>query len=450
MMNKMIHRMKSNRALLFLSARYHKEMPVQSDKPEEGIQMPTSPEEYKEFFNAIHDNIQEWQREVHGIKQNIDPQTGQLRNPISQESSHNIMRLLDKFTASRPDFLPKKRAYDSSAYPKPYPTETQDDEAAGSKSSSTKENITPDAPTTTNNAGSNDAVKPKSSKGKDGIRKRFFEAISLSEKDDKKKNEPMRKDKRVSEIEPKEPKSKITESKHEGSGKKETKPPLPPAPVQEGFSLYGTKDEEGLHIYDGGSQEEDLQDDYDLEEVNDDLHHSPTEHHIELELQPECDVHGSDPCDCPVYEGDCNEERSYDFTFEYNQDGKLVPTFDGMKGEEHEQIRSKSDKITELPQKKSKKKKKKLLKQPSVSATNNTNGATNGNGKKIDPSEENCLFCDYEAIFGHPPRQLMKLYNQQIKEADKRKADMRRKLQRAKQNAIQRQKNKDEEEVKSD
>ena len=104
--------------------------------------------------------------------------------------------------------------------------------------------------------------------------------------------------------------------------------------MTQGFSLYDTKDEEGLHAgnsdmcsccgdcneyefeYEGNEYDYD-QGDYDLEEItrdNDDdgkgysrgfSYTIPPTHHIEVELNavPECDIHGSEGyCDCPIFD----------------------------------------------------------------------------------------------------------------------------------------------------
>lgn len=172
-------------------------------------------------------------------------------------------------------------------------------------------------------------------------------------------------------------------------------------PQEEGFSLYGTKDEEGLHVYEGNDDEEeyDDQEEYDIEELNDDVYDGRTEHHIELELQSECDIHGAADCDCPVYDEEYGQEESYDFTFEYNSEGRLVPTTSSVteyfksKVNETRGRPHKSSKITELDKRKKKKKPKKTKKSQ----------------VQFDPdSIDTCLFCDYEALYGHPPRQLMK------------------------------------------
>lgn len=184
---------------------------------------------------------------------------------------------------------------------------------------------------------------------------------------------------------------------------------------EEGFDPYGTKDEEGLCTYAGDDE------DYELDELEEDLYDGRTEHHIELELQPECDIHGTEDCDCPAYDVDLNEEESYDFTFEYNSEGKLVPTVDSL----NEYLRAEANgfkangkleglaqdpRITELERqpvhkKKHKKKRKKQVKKQMI----------------FDPDKtDNCLFCDYEALYGKPPVHLMRWVDRQIADDDRR------------------------------
>lgn len=178
------------------------------------------------------------------------------------------------------------------------------------------------------------------------------------------------------------------------------------------------------------------QDEYDIEEISDDLHRrldveEGTEHHLELEIKPQCDIHGSEYCECPVLDSDgeeFNDGASYNFTFEYDENGKLVPTYSDVEDKFLDQHLDNNTpgKITEITGKKKskKKKKKKKTKPPS-----------------FDPdSFSNCLFCDYEAIFGEPPKQLLKLYNKKVADEEKKREHIRKKLQAAKQNAIKKQK----------
>ncbi|GEQ69480.1 hypothetical protein JCM33374_g3152 [Metschnikowia sp. JCM 33374] len=94
------------------------------------------------------------------------------------------------------------------------------------------------------------------------------------------------------------------------------------AKINQGFDPYGNEDEEGLHDGNSGEQDEELpaQDDYNVEELQDEETFSyeyPTRHHhfeVELSDRPP----GSGPPD--------DNEASCEFTFEYDRDGKLIPT----------------------------------------------------------------------------------------------------------------------------
>ncbi|RCK56462.1 hypothetical protein Cantr_05790 [Candida viswanathii] len=125
--------------------------------------------------------------------------------------------------------------------------------------------------------------------------------------------------------------------------------------TSEGFNLYDTKDEEGLHEGNCGccvGEEGDYdQDDYDLEEINGDENYAydiPPTHHIEVELNaaPDCPIHGPEGCDCPIFsrhghdhsgvdgEEYEDDEDSYapscEFMFEYDLSGKLIPTYNNV------------------------------------------------------------------------------------------------------------------------
>ncbi|EGV60418.1 hypothetical protein CANTEDRAFT_136905 [Yamadazyma tenuis ATCC 10573] len=204
---------------------------------------------------------------------------------------------------------------------------------------------------------------------------------------------------------------------------------------EEGFSLYGTKDEEGLCTYEGDEYSDDYQDDYDIEEIDDDLYDGPREHHIELELQPECDIHGVEGCDCPMYEDGYEQEESYDFTFEYNSEGKLVPTEGSVKEYFRAQanglradgrFQPSNGKIMELEKKKKQKKKAKKSKEKR---------------KPVFDADATdfCLLCDYEALYGKPPINLMKWVDQKLQEEDEKRERIKKKLQDAKSQAIKRQ-----------
>lgn len=193
----------------------------------------------------------------------------------------------------------------------------------------------------------------------------------------------------------------------------------PPPEPTEGFNLYDTKDEAGLNTYEPD-------DDYDIEEVEDDYY--GTEHHIEVELKPECDIHDEN-CDCEF--DDMGEE--YDFTFEYNEEGKLVPTFDGMKeylkNSKFKNLNNfdnfnKIEDLSKMNKLKKKKKPKKKNKAPSFNPD----------------STDNCLFCDYEAVFGTPPTNLINYYNKKIEQEEFKRNEIKKKLQQAKLKALKKQK----------
>lgn len=240
-------------------------------------------------------------------------------------------------------------------------------------------------------------------------------------------------------------------------------PQLPPPPTREGFSLYDTRDEEGLHegntdlCYDDEDQDdENDQDDYDIEEVNNDpnylYNYSPNTHHFEVELNatPECDVHGFSGCDCPIYDVqrqvNGEEGPACEFTFEYDHTGKLVPVYNNVEEKlrmmnlQLDNSKMKLPSIKELnigPQtekKKKKKKKKKLGKTTEVPAPG-----------LLPPrqfllgNDNCCLFCEYETIFGSKPRQMIKWYEQKMKRDTKRREEIKKKLANAKLRAIKKQ-----------
>ncbi|KAI5951626.1 hypothetical protein KGF54_004700 [Candida jiufengensis] len=155
--------------------------------------------------------------------------------------------------------------------------------------------------------------------------------------------------------------------------------------LPQGFTLYDTNDEKGLnnddddeeelcsccdHSDEDDEYEEDHdQNDYDLNDFtnnndnNNDKRYSnhhinsrPT-HSIEIELNtaPDCEVHGSKSCDCPIFDSpnnnelermtrrkrnymgspsdndyDSNEGPSCEFTFEYDHNGQLIPTYNNI------------------------------------------------------------------------------------------------------------------------
>ncbi|KAK6456789.1 uncharacterized protein RJT20DRAFT_34422 [Scheffersomyces xylosifermentans] len=262
---------------------------------------------------------------------------------------------------------------------------------------------------------------------------------------------------------------------------------------REGFSLYDTQDEEGLHegnadaYYDeNGEYHDDDQDDYDLEEINNDDPYSygyPPTHHIEVELNaaPECDEHGLDGCDCPVYEYDDGERYrggefgdegpSCEFTFEYDHTGKLVPTYSNV--EEKLRLMSLQSRISAANGSNGSKSRNGVnasnMKLPSINELNigshnlnstdslkaSTKKKNKKKKKKKNASSETkdqpprhhtgaigagcCLFCEYELVFGSQPRQMMKWYDQRIRRDEQRREEIKKKLENAKSKAIKKQ-----------
>lgn len=190
---------------------------------------------------------------------------------------------------------------------------------------------------------------------------------------------------------------------------------------REGFSLYDTRDEEGLHEGNTDACYDDYdEDDYDLEEIGSD--YQPT-HHIEVELNtaPECIEHGTDGCDCPMENrkqvryttGHIDEEGpSCEFTFEYDGNGTLVPTDNNI-----------VEKLRMMNVKGEEKKKKKKKKKP----------------KDKIPNGNCCLLCEYEAVYGVKPRQMIKWYDQRELKEVQRRVEIKRKLENAKNRLRRRQ-----------
>lgn len=236
---------------------------------------------------------------------------------------------------------------------------------------------------------------------------------------------------------------------------------------REGFNLYDTKDEEGLHEGNCGFCDHDdhAQDDYDIEEVDDDdflYDYQPT-HHIEVELNtaPTCDVHGNEECDCPIYDDgldDSQDGPSCEFTFEYDYNGKLVPTYSNV--EEKLRLMNLQSELkaaaaaaavgsTRLPaviepveedgHKKNKKKKKKKKKQDSTIMPVPSEAGAVPTATIIKLGPYCCLFCEYEAFYGTKPRQLIKSYELKLKKELQRRQEIRRKLENAKLKALKKQ-----------
>ncbi|RLV83576.1 hypothetical protein JA9_004756 [Meyerozyma sp. JA9] len=198
----------------------------------------------------------------------------------------------------------------------------------------------------------------------------------------------------------------------------------PPNPTS-GFSLYDTKDEEGLH--DGNAEffsDHDYgQSDYDLDEVHDDL-----AHHIEVEVDrgASCDGHEGS-CSCDEYD---DQGPSCEFTFEYDHNGKLIPTSNNVEEQlrlmqlQNQQLQRQSPRpakgqrdLESRPGKKKKNKKKK--------------------NKDQEPSAAGsccCLFCEYEAIYGVEPRQMVKWYERTVRQEEQRRLEIKKKLEKVKHN----------------
>lgn len=199
--------------------------------------------------------------------------------------------------------------------------------------------------------------------------------------------------------------------------------------AESGFSLYGTKDEEGLH--DGNAEDYDdsdglEQDDYDIGELQGDpeflYEYGPT-HHIEVELS-----------DGPAGERrDRGDEPSCEFTFEYDRNGKLVPTYCNVEEQlrlMNLHLRDKQGLLETLHErqetgkKKKKKNNKKKKKQEQQRAADDDSG---------------CLFCQYEAFFGMKPVHMMRWYDQKVMNEERHRQKVREKLEKAKLKALRRQ-----------
>lgn len=201
-------------------------------------------------------------------------------------------------------------------------------------------------------------------------------------------------------------------------------------PKQEGFSLYDTRDEEGLH--EGNSQQYDDQEDYDLEEINDGESFlysvSPGEHGLQI-MKNDDDNYN--------YQDEYDDEPSCEFTFEYDANGKLIHTDNNIEEKlRMMNLHPRSQKNIRLPSiselnieqpvvTKSKKKKKKKRKRED---------------KKVpDNGVYSCLFCEYEDFYGEKPREMIKWYNQKVKKDEQRRLEIKRKLENAKLRAMNRQ-----------
>lgn len=195
-----------------------------------------------------------------------------------------------------------------------------------------------------------------------------------------------------------------------------------------GFSLYGTNDEEGLH--DGNMDEyedyDDLeQDDYDVDEIPPDpqflYEYAPT-HHIEVELS-----------DGPPGENrNRDDEPSCEFTFEYDRNGKLVPTYCNVEEQlRFMNLREKQGRVEAVDETGKKKKKKNNKKKKKAAA------ATQAPQQRMDENT-GCLFCQYESFFGVKPVHMMRWYDQKVMNEERHRQKVREKLEKAKLKALQR------------
>lgn len=203
---------------------------------------------------------------------------------------------------------------------------------------------------------------------------------------------------------------------------------MPCSQDSQGFDPYGTKDEAGLHDENGlhdeyclTCDEDDLQDDYDLNEVHDEnghlYSHTGTTHHIEVELNDGPPRLGTpDP-----------DEPSCEFTFEYDGNGKLVPTSNNIE-EKLRQMNLTAQLNIDLDENKpsNKKKKKKKRRTSSITGEAGILGA-------ID--ESLCLFCQYEAFYGHKPVHTMQWLQNKVMKEETRRKKLQDKLESVKQAA---------------
>ncbi|CAH2351873.1 hypothetical protein CLIB1423_05S00320 [[Candida] railenensis] len=229
-------------------------------------------------------------------------------------------------------------------------------------------------------------------------------------------------------------------------------------PKREGFSLYDTQDEEGLHEgnadseFDGDDDEiEDVvdegQNDYDIGEISDSMYYDyhPT-HHIEVELNTENGENSSRTVFNNQYDYEDDGGPSCEFTFEYDPSGKLIPTHSNveeklrlmslesrmrigkMLDQKEEEILNKIQPGSGGASGSSKKKKKNK---------NKNKGSVNEQIEKPDPSC--CLFCEYETIYGMRPRQMIKWYDHKMRQEEIRRDEIRKKLESAKSKALKKQ-----------
>lgn len=203
---------------------------------------------------------------------------------------------------------------------------------------------------------------------------------------------------------------------------------------QGGFDPYGAHDEEGLHEDEGDRY---AQDDYDIEEVDTragdgfSYDYRPT-HHIEVELN-----------DGPPREGEPDpNEPSCEFTFEYDRNGKLVPTSNNI--EEKLRLMSLQTRMAgEAEGTPAGKKKKKSHKKKKKTHEHDDAGT-------LPVDESMCLFCQYESFFGVKPVNMMRWYDEKIMKEELRRQKIKEKLEHAKLKALKRQRQTRPDEVPAD
>lgn len=226
------------------------------------------------------------------------------------------------------------------------------------------------------------------------------------------------------------------------------------------------------------------QDDYNIEELHDDFLYDLGTHHIEVEVKTlsECLTHGTDFCDCPLSGAkrcsdlsETNPENtqhlqhqyspSCEFTFECNEQGKLVPTYSNVE----EKLRLMSleakkplgnlsrtaypsdpkygpdfkgpDPISKteghlISKKKKKNKKKKKKTTDPVSPSSAHSDCT----RDSIMSKKCCLFCEYELTYGRSPRQMLKWFDEKVRLDQERRLHIKHKLEKTKLKASKRQK----------
>ncbi|KAM9926322.1 hypothetical protein OXX80_010622 [Metschnikowia pulcherrima] len=205
----------------------------------------------------------------------------------------------------------------------------------------------------------------------------------------------------------------------------------------QGFDPYGNEDEEGLHDDNAGpenteAEELHAQDDYDVEEVRDEnkfsYEYPSRHHHFEVELS-------DGP---PGAEADA-DEPSCEFTFEYDRDGKLIPTANNIEEKlrlmnlqsqiSSEALSSAQAQASAIAQASSSKKKKKTKKKKSKAKGEDEHGACGDAGSNV------CLFCQYEDFYGVKPVYSRRRQDFTHKWEMERRMKIREKLESAKSGA---------------